>query len=65
MRQVEKWLWRIRWGGRWTTTRSHRTEEEIRVEHPEATKIEASRVVVDLPATEAEAIARQSQRGRR
>jgi hypothetical protein len=54
MQTVEKWLWRIRWAGRWTTTRVHFTEPEIRREHPEATKIEGSRVLVELPETEAE-----------
>jgi hypothetical protein len=54
MKTVEKWLWRIRWAGRWTTTRVHFTEAEVRREHPEATKIEGSMVLVELPETEAE-----------
>jgi len=59
MKQVEKWKWRIRWGGRWTSTRIAYTEAEIRVEHPEATKLPDSRIVVELPETDAEIQARQ------
>jgi hypothetical protein len=54
MRKVEKWKWRIRWGGRMTTTRIHYTEAEIRREHPEAVRIDGSRIVVCLPQTEGE-----------
>jgi hypothetical protein len=59
MKTVEKWLWRIRWAGRWTTTKIHWTEEDIRRENPEATRIDGSCVVVELPETEAEIQARQ------
>jgi hypothetical protein len=59
MRRVEKYLWRIRWAGRLTTTRVHFTEEEIRREHPEAVRVDESRVEVDLPETEAEISAGQ------
>jgi hypothetical protein len=59
MKTVEKWRWGIRWAGRWTTTQIHRTEEDIRREHPEAQKIEASRITVQLPETEAEIDAAQ------
>ena len=54
MKKVEKWLWRIKWGGVWTTTRIAYTENDVRREHPEAMKIESSRVVIELPETEAE-----------
>jgi hypothetical protein len=54
MKRVEKYLWRIRWAGRTTTTRVHFTEDEIRVEHPEAVRIDDSMILVDLPETEAE-----------
>ena len=59
MRTVEKWKWRIRWAGRWTTTRIAMTEAEIRREHPEATPVDGSRVLVALPDTEAEILASQ------
>jgi hypothetical protein len=51
---VEKYRWRIRWAGRTTTTRVHFTEAEIRAEHPEAVRVDGSRMLVDLPDTEAE-----------
>jgi hypothetical protein len=70
MKQIEKWRWRIKWGGRWTSTRIAFTEDQIRREHPEAEKVEGSRVVVNLPETEAEIQAFQrpanrSQRGQK
>lgn len=65
MKTVEKWLWRIRWAGRWTTTRVHFTEAEIRREHPEAERIDASRILVDVPDTDEERAAAVRQRGAR
>lgn len=65
MKQVEKYLWRIRWAGRTTTTRAHFTEAEIRAQHPEAERIDASRRVVELPDTEEELEAARRQRGNR
>jgi hypothetical protein len=62
MKQVEKWRWRIRWAGRMTTTRVHFTEAEIRREHPEAVRIEESRIVVAQPETDVELEAAQAQR---
>lgn len=59
MRYVEKWLWKIRWAGRLTTTRVHFTEAEIRVEHPDAVRVDGSRIVAELPQTEAEILASQ------
>jgi hypothetical protein len=59
MKQVEKWKWRIRWAGRWTTTQIARTEEDIKREHPEAIRVEGSRTVIELPETEAEIAACQ------
>lgn len=54
MKTVEKWRWKIRWAGRWTATRIPYTETEVRREHPEATRIDSSRVEVQLPETDAE-----------
>lgn len=65
MRLVEKYLWRIRWAGRTTTTRVHFTEAEIRREHPEAERVDGSRVVVEMPETDQERVAAQQPRGRR
>jgi hypothetical protein len=59
MKVVEKWKWRIRWAGRWTTTRIAMTEDEIQREHREATRVDGSRIEVELPETEAEVLANQ------
>lgn len=59
MHTVEKWLWRIRWAGRWTTTRIPYTQAEVRREHPEAVRIDGSRVLIELTDTEAEVEAAQ------
>jgi hypothetical protein len=61
VKQVEKWRWRIRWAGHMTTSH-HATEAEIRREHPQAVRIEESRVVVQLPDTPTELEAARSQR---
>jgi hypothetical protein len=65
MKTVEKFKWRIRWAGRWTTTRIPFTEAEVRREHPEATPIVGSRVLIELPETEAEIVATQRPPTRR
>jgi hypothetical protein len=62
MKTVEKWKWRIRWAGRWTTTRIAMTEADIRREHPEAVRIDESRTLLELPTTEAEVQAGQRER---
>jgi len=43
MKTEIQYQWRIRWGGKWTTTGHHCTEEAIRREHPEAVRIDATR----------------------
>ncbi len=65
MKKIEKWKWRIKWAGRWTTTRIARTEEDIKREHPEATRIEGSGVLVELPENEEEIAAFQRGNGKR
>jgi hypothetical protein len=65
VKTLEKWKWKIRWAGRWTTTRVHFTEDEIRREHREAERLPETRIVVELPETEAEIQAAQNQRGSR
>jgi hypothetical protein len=62
MKTVEKWHWRIRWAGKQTTTRIHYTEDEIRREHPEAVRIDASRITMEVPETLAELDAAMRQR---
>lgn len=62
MRTIEKWKWRICWAGRATTTRVHFTEAQIRAQHPDAARVDASRIVVQLPETEADRDAATKQR---
>jgi len=45
----QKWRWKIRWAGRWTTTQITYTEADVRREHPEATPVDGSRIVIELP----------------
>lgn len=65
MRRVEKWKWRIRWGGKTMTTRVAFTEEEIRRQHPDAVRVEGSCVVVEVPEQQHELDAALQPRGRR
>lgn len=65
MKQVEKWLWRIHWGGRMVITRVHFTADEIRERHPDAVCMPETRIVVQLPETQAELDAARQPRGRR
>jgi hypothetical protein len=65
MRNVEKYLWKIRWAGRVVTTRVPFTEEEIRPQHPDAQRIDASRILVALPGTDAERKGAMQPRGKR
>jgi hypothetical protein len=61
MRREEHYRWRCRGpGGKAFTTRYHCTENEIRVEHPEAERVEGTLVVRDVPET-AEEYARVTQ----
>lgn len=54
MHDEETWLWRIQWAGRWCNSRHQCTEEQIRKEHPEATRIEGSRRIQSLPDSQEE-----------
>jgi hypothetical protein len=54
MRRVETYRWRIQWLGRWTTTRHHACEGDIKVEHPEATPVPGTLIVREVPETEEE-----------
>lgn len=52
MKRVETYRWRVQWLGKWTVTRYHATEADIRVEHPEATPVQDTLIVRDLPETD-------------
>lgn len=48
--QITEWRWRIQWGGRWVTGKLWQTEAEVRREHPEAVRVDASARVRVTPA---------------
>ena len=54
MREEETFIWRIKWGGRWTKTGIHYSEDAIRKEHPEAVRLDDTRKVRLVPQTDAE-----------
>lgn len=47
----EVFYWQIQWAGRWMLTRQRFTERAIRLEHPEAIKVDESREVLLTPET--------------
>jgi len=51
MKTVETYRWRIKWGGRWTTTRHQATEAEILTNNPEAVRVEGSLVMRQIADT--------------
>jgi hypothetical protein len=61
MKRVETYRWRIQWLGRWTTTRHHASEEDMKIEHPEATPVPGTLIVREVPET-AEEYAQQAAR---
>jgi hypothetical protein len=55
MKTETTYQWRINWCGRWTQTRHHCSEEQIRREHPEAIRIDCSRREQRIADTQEEA----------
>lgn len=51
MKTEVQYRWRVKWGGRWVTTRHHCAEEQIRAQHPEALVIEHTRRELQIPET--------------
>jgi hypothetical protein len=51
MKTEIQYRWRILWSGRWGTTGYHCTEDQIRKEHPEAVRIDASRRELQIAET--------------
>lgn len=47
----EVFYWRIQWAGRWMLTTRRFSEREIRQEHPEAIRVEDSRLTILTPET--------------
>lgn len=54
MKDEIQFRWLILWNGRWRTTRYHCTEEQIRIEHPEAVPAAGTQRVLHVPETEDE-----------
>jgi hypothetical protein len=55
MQKIETWRWHCRnVAGKAFTTRFHCTEEQIRLEHPEAERVEGTLIVREVPETAAE-----------
>lgn len=54
MKEETTYLWRIKWAGRWVTTRHHCTEIQIKKEHPEAICLVGTTRVQQVPETDAE-----------
>jgi hypothetical protein len=50
----EVYFWRIEWAGRWMITHNRVSEKTIRLEHPEAIRVEGSRQLVLTPETSQE-----------
>jgi hypothetical protein len=49
MREETTYLWRIKWAGRWVTTRHHCTDEQVRKELPEAICLHETKRVQQVP----------------
>ena len=51
MKTIQTYRWRVLWLGKWTTTRHHAEEEQIRIEHPEAIRVESTLIEHQVPET--------------
>lgn len=51
MKTVETYRWRVLWIKRWITTSFHMSEADIRVEHPEAVRVEGTCIMRQEPET--------------
>lgn len=47
----EVFFWQIQWAGRWMLTRRRFSEREIRLEHPEAIRVDESLQTILTPET--------------
>lgn len=63
MHEEITYKWRIKWQGRWVTTRYHCTKEQIRRAHPEAICLEHTRTVREVPSTPQESAQVMIDRG--
>lgn len=51
MKQIVQYRWRVWWIKKWITTSYHTTEEDIRVEHPEAEPVPGTERYLNVPET--------------
>jgi hypothetical protein len=54
MKEETTYLWRIKWAGRWVTTRHHCTEFQIKREHSEAICLRETKRVELIPENDEE-----------
>jgi len=52
----EVYFWRIQWAGTWMLTRTRASEKSIRLEHPEAIRIDDSKQLMLTPETPQERV---------
>ena len=52
----EVYFWRIQWAGTWMFTRTRVSEKTIRLEHPEAVRIDDSKQLLLTPETPQERV---------
>lgn len=57
MKVIKQYKWRIQWAGKWTTTNHHATEEDIKVNNPEAICLPHTLIEREIPETDAEILA--------
>ena len=50
----EVYFWRIQWAGRWMLTTRRFSERDIRQEHPEAIRVDDSRLTILTPENQQE-----------
>jgi hypothetical protein len=54
MKTIQTYRWRVPWLGKWTTTRHHASAEQIRIEHPEAQRVDNTLIERQVPETDGE-----------
>lgn len=50
----EVYFWQIQWAGRWMLTSRRYSEREVRIEHPEAIRVEDSLLTILTPENQEE-----------
>lgn len=58
MKTIMQCRWRVRWINKWITTSYDSTEEDIRVEHPEAERVPGTERFLDIPESPEEELQR-------